>query len=172
MDELCEDLQFVSENANKFEAAIDDLARFIGIDGQRPEKDYGAGPDNLWVLPNNSFLVIECKNGAASESGISKRDAGQLGQSVEWFNKQYSASKCTPIIIHPKGTLGDGASAVSGMRVITPDRLEKLRKNLRGFVAQLADPDIAANASKVSERLVQFELNADKFVNAYSVPAK
>ncbi len=85
-NELCSDLQFSPDTANKFEAAINDLAWFLGIKGQRPEKDYNEGPDNLWALPNNVFLVIECKNGVAVGGGISKKDAGQLGQSVEWFN--------------------------------------------------------------------------------------
>ena len=78
-DELCSDLRFGPETFNKFEAAVNDLAWFIGIKGQRPEKDYKEGPDNLWALPNGSFLVIECKNGVTTSSGISKRDAGQLG---------------------------------------------------------------------------------------------
>ena len=58
---LCSDLQFIPETSRKFEAAINELAWFIGIRWQRPERDYGEGPDNLWALPNGSFLVIECK---------------------------------------------------------------------------------------------------------------
>ena len=88
-DQLCGDLQFKSEAAGKFEAAVNDLAWFIGIRGQRPERDYKEGPDNLWALPNGSFLVIECKNGVTSGEGISKRDAGQLGQSVAWFSPKF-----------------------------------------------------------------------------------
>jgi hypothetical protein len=77
-----------------------------------------------------------------------------------------------PIIIHRERTLGQGASLVAGMRVIDPAGLEKLRKNLRAFAKQLADPDVAANASEVAKRLGQFELNADAFVNALSAPVK
>ena len=50
-DELCSDLRFSPDTSNKFEAAVNDLAWFIGISAQRPEKDYGEGPDNLWALP-------------------------------------------------------------------------------------------------------------------------
>jgi hypothetical protein len=107
-----------------------------------------------------------------SGSGISKKDAGQLGQSVAWFESRYSASNSVPIIIHPERTLGQGASAVAGMRVIDPGGLEKLRKDLRAFAKQLADPDVAASASQVANRLAQFELNADAFVNAFSAPVK
>ena len=171
-DQLCGDLQFKSAAAGKFEAAVNDLAWFIGFRGQRPERDYKEGPDNLWALPNGSFLVIECKNGVTSGEGISKRDAGQLGQSVAWFSGRYLASTGVPIIIHHDHTLGQGASVVPGMRVIASTHLEKLRNNLRGFAKQLVNPDFARSASEVAKRLAQFELNADAFVNAFSVPVR
>ena len=171
-DELCSDLQFSENTSNTFEAAINDLAWFLGIRGQRPEKDYMKGPDNLWALPNGSFLVIECKNGTTSEKGISKKDAGQLGQSMDWFAAKYPASPSVPIMIHKERFLGQGASLVTSMRVIDPDGLEKLRRNLRGFSTQLADPDVMANASKIAQRLEQFELNTDAFVNGFSTLVK
>lgn len=171
-DELCSDLQFRPDTSNKFEAAVNDLAWFLGIRGQRPEKDYKEGPDNLWALPNGSFLVIECKNGVTAGNGISKKDAGQLGQSVAWFAKRYPASTSVPIIIHPERTLGQGASVVDGMRVIDPVGLEKLRKNLRKFAEQLVDPDVARSATEVAKRLGQFALNADAIVDAFSAPIK
>ena len=97
-DELCSALQFSQEtSSNEFEATVDNLACFIGIGGQRPERDYGKGPDNLWALPDNVFLIIECKHNATSKNGISKRDVGQLGQSVAWFNGHYPGSTALPL---------------------------------------------------------------------------
>lgn len=171
-DELCSDLQFSPDTSDKFEAAVNDLAWFLGIRGQRPEKDYKEGPDNLWALPSGSFLVIECKNGVIATGGICKKDAGQLGQSVAWFGGRYPASSSVPIIVHPERGLGQGASLVPGMRVIDSGGLEKLRRNLRAFAKQIVDPDVAVNASEVAKRLGQFELNSDAFVNAFSAPAK
>ena len=171
-DGLCSDLQFIPGTSGPFEAAINELALFIGISGQRPEMDYREGPDNLWALPNGSFLVIECKNGVVSGNGISKKDAGQLGQSVAWFNRRYPASTSVPIIIHSDRNLGQGASIVEGMRVISSSNLEKLRRNLRGFANQLVNPDVARSTSEVAKRLAQYELNADAFVNAFSVSVK
>ena len=172
VEALGSDLRFSPEATAQFEAAVDDLAWFIGIERQMPERSYGEGPDNLWALPNGSFLVIECKSGATSNSGISKRDAGQLGQAIDWFGSRYPASSSVPIMIHPKVTLGEGASAVPGMRVVTPKLLEKLRNNLREFAKQLGTPDVSGNASEIAKRLAQFELNGDGFVNAFSVAVK
>ena len=167
-DALCSDLQFCPDTSERFEAAVNELARFLGISGQRPEKDYKEGPDNLWALPGGSFLVIECKNGVTAGDGIAKKDAGQLGQSTEWFAGRYPASASVPLMIHPERKLGQGASSVNGMRVIDVKGLKKLRKNLKAFAQQLTDPDIASSASEVAKRLAQFELNADAFVNAFS----
>ena len=50
--------------------------------------------------------VIECKDGVISSNGISK--AGQLGQSVAWFEGRYPAAVSIPIIVHPERTLGQG----------------------------------------------------------------
>lgn len=75
-------------------------------------------------------------------------------------------------MIHPERALGQGASAVTGMRVIDPVGLEKLRNNLREFAKQLIDPDVAASSTEVAKRLAQFELNGDAFVNAFGKPLK
>lgn len=171
-DGLCSDLQFCPNTSEKFEAAVNELAWFLGISGQRPEKLYDEGPDNLWALPNGSFLVIECKNGVTAGDGIAKKDAGQLGQSMEWFSGRYPASPAVPVMIHPERKLGQAASSVNGMRVIDVKGLEKLRKNLKAFAQQLTDPDIASSAMEVARRLSQFELSADAFINAFSGATK
>ncbi len=171
-DELCGDLQFRPDTSDKFESTVNDLAWFVGIGGQRPEKNYKEGPDNLWALPNGDFLVIECKNGVTAGGGISKKDAGQLGQSVAWFEARYPASTCVPLMIHPERSLGQGASLVEGMRIIDTACLEKLRKNLKAFTAQLAAPDVGSNTTEIAKRLAQFELNDNAFVNAFSNPVK
>ncbi|WP_041769185.1 DEAD/DEAH box helicase [Pseudovibrio sp. FO-BEG1] len=171
-DDLCNDLQFKPETADLFEAAVNELAFFLGICGQRPERQYKEGPDNLWALPNGDFLIIECKNGVTAGNGISKKDAGQLGQSVEWFKERYAASSYLPIMIHPERILGQAANQVSLMFVIEHFGLEKLRNNLRGFARQLVDPNVAKNATEVAARLAQFELNGEAFVNAFAKPPK
>ncbi|GJM05781.1 MAG: DEAD/DEAH box helicase [marine bacterium B5-7] len=171
-DALCSDLQFNPDTSEKFEAAINDLAWFLGINGQRPEKNYKEGPDNLWALPSGSFLVIECKNGITSEAGISKKDAGQLGQSMAWFSSKYPASQAIPVMIHPYTILGPAASLVVNMRVTDEQKLEKLRNNLKGFANQLVDPNVSGNVAEVANRLAQFQLNSDAFVDAFSVPVK
>lgn len=169
---LCTDLQFNPDRSDRFEAAVNDLAWFIGIKGQRPEKNYNEGPDNLWALPNGEFLIIECKSGVTSENGISKKDAGQLDQSASWFSSRYPSTPSTPIIIHPKSNLDQGASIVNGMRVIDSKGLEKLRNSLRSFCDQLTNPNVSSNATEIATRLSQFGLDANTFVRTFSISVK
>ena len=128
VNELCSSLRFSSGTADDFELAIDELAQFIGIMGERPEKKYNVGPDNLWALSDKCFFVIECKSGVTSKNGISKSATGQLGQHVDWFKQQYLEFPCIPIIVHPENFLDRGATAVDKMRVID-------RGDLRSFAS-------------------------------------
>jgi replicative superfamily II helicase len=171
-DALCSDLRFLPETSDKFEAAINDLAMFIGIAGQRPEKDFKEGPDNLWALNDGTFIVIECKNGVTATGGISKKDAGQLGQSMEWFSSKYSSSEAAPVIIHPEKRLGQGASSVSEMRVIDDKCLERLKAKLKAFSQEIANPEVASSAPEIAKRLAQYDLLAQSFINVFSVPVK
>ena len=157
--------------ADRFESALDSAAEFVGIKGQRPEKLFGEGPNNLWALPVGSFLVIECKNNATSDNGISKTDAGQLGQAMTWFSAKYPAAAVTPIMVHPHRTFGDGATAVYGMRVMTEEELKKLRKALESFAKALSDPDTLNSMNKIKELIDAYGFGAE-FLERYTKAPK
>lgn len=173
VNQLADDLRFHSVTPDKFEGAVDHLARFIGLHSQRPEKQFNDGPDNLWALPDGSFLVIECKNNATSEDGISKSDLGQLDQAMSWFVGKYTkAAIGTPLMIHPLRTLGDGAAEVDGMRIITEKELKKLRKALIEFAKSLGDPDLLNSQKQVNELLAAHGFNGEEFVKRYTTVLK
>lgn len=174
VNQLTDELRFLSVTPDKFEAAIDAVARFIGLHAQRPEKQFNdKGPDNLWALPDGSFLIIECKNNATSEDGISKTDLGQLDQAMSWFSGKYTkAAKGIPVIIHPLRKLGDGASEVDGMRIIRGKELKKLRKALSDFAKSLGDPDILNSQKQINELLATHGFNADEFLTRYTTTKK
>lgn len=169
---LCDDLQFKEGTSNKFEGALNDFARFIGIQGHRPEKEYGAGPDNMWLFPNNTFLVIECKNEVLATNNIAKKDAGQLGQSMRWFEAKYNNVNSTPVMVHPSQILKSDASLVSGMRIINEKKLNNLRISLKKFSKELENPAVNRNVIEITKRLNQYGLTANEFINRYTVEAK
>ncbi|MDX5949567.1 hypothetical protein [Zymomonas mobilis] len=53
-----------------------------GLAARDQKKCIRKGPDNLWALPNGTFLVMECKNGVIAEHDIAKKDVSQLDQVV------------------------------------------------------------------------------------------
>lgn len=135
--EVLDELSFDGP-ARDFEVGIEKLGKLLGFMSQRPEQDNGGGPDNLWCLGATKFLVIECKNEAGAR--VSKRDAAQLGHSMNWFREQYgSACEAIPMIIHHSGEPREDAIYPPGTRVLDSARMERLHNSLTQFATALAD---------------------------------
>ena len=65
------------------------------------------GPDNLWALRDNEYILFECKNEAAiNRDEIHKDETGQMNNSSAWFQKHYPGAKVKRILIIPTKTLG------------------------------------------------------------------
>lgn len=170
---VIEDLQFDPERTDEFEAAIDTVAKMVGIGSQRPEKQIGDGPDNLWAFPDGTFLVIECKSGSTSHQGISKHDLGQLDQAMTWFKGKYmEAIPVSPIIVHPLRALGQGATKVADMRIINATGLAKLKKAFEEFNKSLGDLNVMNDVARIADLLETHSLTASSFVNCYTTTVK
>ena len=89
---------------------------------------------------------------------------------MTWFGAKYPPAVAVPVIVHPLRKLGHGATAVSGMRVMTEEELKKLRKALEAFAKALSDPDTLNNAKKVNE-LVNVQGFDAEFLARYEGPA-
>lgn len=171
--ELSDVLKFEPDTADKFEAAVFDLGRAIGLLSQRPERDFGEGPDNLWLLKNGRYLVIECKNGSTSADGISKADLGQLDQAIGWFKNRYGKeTDVTPVIIHPLTKIDSKATAPDGLRIIDSDHLQIMRTAFVDFVKAIAADADLANTAKIREALVSHGLLDSMLVDRFTVPVK
>ena len=167
---LLEDLVFNSDHTNKFESAIDNVAQMIGLSSQRPENQFGFGPDNLWASQDRVFLVIECKSGATSTDGISKHDMGQLEQSMSWFKNKYTDEiPVTPVMIHPLNMIGPGATSVDHMRVITNRELKKLKTAFESFNMSLGDVNILSDVERIVDQLTTHAFTLSSFVSKYTV---
>jgi hypothetical protein len=131
-------LRFDPTATEEFEEAVLELGLFLGLGSQRPERELGQGPDNLWAIEPGRFWVIEAKSGAVSEF-ISKRDAGQLGEAMQWFGGKYPAEQAaTPVMIHREKKLHTTASGPSGMRVLNARSLGHLIADVRALSEGLA----------------------------------
>ena len=173
VDSVTDALIYEKESAEAFEKGVLDLGNIIGVNSQRPEQQTGKGPDNLWVFKGQKFLIIECKNGAGSQNEISKTDLGQLEQSTTWFREQYGeATESIPLIWHPYRNLGQGGTAVAGMRVITTEKLNQLKKALYDFSREITDDSSIEDIEKIKKSLVSHCFTDALFLDTYSVSPK
>lgn len=120
--------------ADKFENALDELSRALGFAGERPDKEWKEGPDNLWALDATQYLLWECKNEVeVTRAEINKREAEQMNRSSAWFEKHYPGMNVKRIIVHPSSTVQSAAAfthEVEAMRVV---ELKSLVKSAREF---------------------------------------
>ncbi|MCG9764960.1 DEAD/DEAH box helicase [Vibrio alginolyticus] len=165
---IIEDLHFKPNSANRFEAAIDDLAKMLGFNSQRPEVSYNKGPDNLWSIGSQHYLVIECKNEATSEN-ISKGYCNQLNGSSQWFLDNYDfTSTHTPIMIHPSTSFEYASSPKPEIRIIDEEKLEELRNNARSFFESISSNDEFNNIAAIRDKLTAYKLRGQDLVDNYT----
>jgi len=171
LESILDDLVFRPETANKFEEAMKLLAFYLGFVGQRPENEYGRGPDNLWALGNNEYYIIECKNGVTKEI-ICKHDINQLNGSIEWFKNKYDhASQFTPIMIHLGNTCDYSATPNELSRVITKDKLDDFKNNIKKFSLALKKINLN-DSSQVGELIISYKLRPNDIINYFTVNIK
>nr|WP_282551800.1 DEAD/DEAH box helicase family protein [Providencia sp. JUb39] len=165
---IIENLIFMEETSNSFENAIDQVAKLIGFKSHRPENDTGKGPDNLWSLGNNCYLVIECKNGTTT-SKISKHDCNQLNGSAEWFKSTYDqTAKFYPIMIHCSNHPEYAATLGSSSRIMTSNDLDNFKSAVLNFIKAVCSEDKRHDHDFIHERLISYKLRASDIVNNYS----
>ena len=124
--------------ADKFEQALDEVSLCLGFVGERPDKEWKEGPDNLWALDARQYILWECKSEVdVNRSEINKREAEQMNRSSVWFDKHYAGLDVKRIIIHPSNVVPSSAGLTHQVEVMRVTELKQLVKNLRGFFKSL-----------------------------------
>ena len=152
----------------RFEQAFADLGRHVGFEAQQPDRDYSIGPDVLWAMGNLRFAVIECKSGATGTT-ISRHEIEQLEQSTTWFAQAYDGTcQATSVVVHPSRTLHQLASAATGTRVMTFERLGKFCETVRDFADTVAQTNSWSDPAAVTEQLIARNLHAGAVLQAWT----
>jgi len=160
--------------ADKFEHAMDELSRILGFVGERPDKEWKEGPDNLWALDTKQYLLWECKNEVDTlRSEINKREAEQMNRSSAWFTKHYGGANVKRIIIHPASKEESAASFLHDVEVMRPKELKKLVANVRAFFKSFSAVDFSdLSHTLIQQRLAANQLLIPNFLSDYSVKIK
>ena len=158
-----------SPDSVQFEIAIRDIGKALGFISTLPDQETnGRGPDNLWAIGNNNYLVIECKSGAVSDT-ISKDYCNQLDGSMRWFNEVYgSRFSAVPVIIHPSTIIDKQATPVSDMRVINQAKLEYLKKQVHDWAVALSQDNNWENETNIADLLIHYKLRNIDIVNNFT----
>jgi replicative superfamily II helicase len=128
--------------ADRFEQALDELSRALGFAGERPDKEWKEGPDNLWALDDNQYILWECKNEVeVTRAEINKREAEQMNRSSAWFMKHYQNMKVKRLIVHPSHKEASAASFLHEVEAVRVSELKKLIKNIRDFFKSFEGSD-------------------------------
>lgn len=169
IDELCANFSF-GVTAEKFEIAVKHLGEYLGFESQRPDQEYKKGPDNLWHSANGCYFLIECKDEVdLKRKEISKDEAGQMSNHISWFESEYpDAPSVTNLWIHPTNVLSNLADINKEIFVITPSKLDLLKKQIQKSAAEYQAIELKSVSDEVISRILkQYNFLEKAFVNVY-----
>ena len=142
--------------------------------GERPDKEWKEGPDNLWALNDKQYILFECKNEVKLERAeINKSESEQMNSSCAWFERHYKGMNCKNIIIHPAKKLASSAAFTHPVEVIRVNELKKLTKNVRQFFSSFESFDFSdMSTTQIQKLLDSHALGVDSLLASYAVSIK
>jgi hypothetical protein len=155
--------------ADRFEQALKDLASTLGFESDRPDKEWKEGPDNLWGLRDNQYLLFECKNEVSlTRAEIDKRETEQMNRSSAWFKRCYPGSTVTRVMVIPPIKLASGAALIDEVLIMRKKHLDQLTTNVRAFFNEFRKLDLRdLSLGKIEEFLRIHRLMVDDLTSTY-----
>jgi len=160
--------------ADKFEHALDELSRALGFAGERPDKEWKEGPDNLWALDDTQYVLWECKSEVEiNRSEINKREAEQMNRSSAWFDKHYAGMNVKRIIIHPAYVVPSAAAFTHEVETMRESELKRFVKRIREVFKAFESLDFKDLSEQHIQRLVNtHRLSVTDLLSDYSKKLK
>lgn len=165
---LFDELIWDKEHSDDAERMWEELGRLLGFGSERPEKRYGTGPDNLWVMSNGKDLVFDLKTGALDQP-IKKSDVDQLGGHLRWHSDHYDQAPSVALLVHRSPEYDSRGTPPAGTRIFTKDGVERLREAVISLTVALPKSDWD-NPTRIASELASRNLTADRLLDAFTVP--
>lgn len=167
---MLDDLTWDTDRTSDAEEAFRLLGLHLGFASERPEHEYGTGPDNLWALTQNTHAVIELKTGVTRPNPeLIKSEVDQLAGSLNWdMEHNKHVSNRVPVIVHPSELRHQEAHPPPQTRVVTAEDLDRLKADVKAFAAAAALDAGWTRADRVTRLLGQHSLTADKVIQSHS----
>ena len=147
----------------------------LGFVGERPDKEWKEGPDNLWALDAEQYLLWECKSEVdVTRSEINKREAEQMNRSSVWFDKHYPNMKVKRIIIHPAHVVAEfGRPDAYDDEAMRETELRRFVKSVRAFFKSLEGQNFKDLSVAHLQKLVDsHNLSIPKLLEEYTKKLK
>lgn len=155
VNDVLDNLSF-GVQAEKFERAMDCIGKLLGFDCQRPDKMIRKGPDNLWKIGHDKYIMIECKSEVKdSRRYIYKSEVGQMENHCGWFEEVYHDASVLRIIAIVTNNVAPDANFSHKVVILRKKNLRKLKSNIKKFVQEFKNYDI----KHITESVIDSALN-------------
>ena len=154
--------------SNQQEEGFKRLGAFLGFHSERPERDYGIGPDVLWLPDEEQGILIESKGNKQAKNPLGKADHGQLLISAEWFKEQYPSRTCVRVQLHPTDKATQPAMAQNTF-ALTFDGLDRMVSAARALLTEVCLATITKQGrlSLCEELLKRHNLTPQELIGQY-----
>lgn len=173
LEDILSNLSMGTE-AEKAEDAFNKIGKLLGFISQRPDKEIRKGPDVLWCMSDNKYILIECKTEVlATRKSITKTEAGQMEEHNAWFEYEYNTSPTASILVIPTNLLSNDAYLSHNVDILSQDGLEKLKNKIRDFFMEFKGCQFSTiDAGDVNNRLVTHDLHDESFICNFTTQPK
>jgi hypothetical protein len=156
-------------SSTRFERALDQLGLALGFETQRPDKEWKEGPDNLWLIEDNNYLVFECKNEVdLIRAEINKDETGQMNNSIAWFEREYGKREVTFIQIIPAKKISKAAGYNREVKILRERNLRKLNNNIMAFFREYENQNFESlSVEHINGLLATHNLTEKSFMDYY-----
>lgn len=168
VNNLLENMSF-GMDSEKFEKSVEDLGKMLGFESHRPDKMIRKGPDNLWCIKNNTYIMWECKNEVCeTRKTIHKYEVGQMNNHCAWFVNEYGAADVLRIMIIPTRVVAYEADFTHDVKIMRKNKLKSFKKNILSYIKEFKNYDIY-NLSEdvISNALSHHKLNEEDLISLY-----
>lgn len=119
------------------------LGEYLGYEASRPEKPTkGKGPDALWAVPGNAVvLLFDAKTKKVNEH-YDKDMIGKSAQHALWAAGVYASAEQLHYLVGPRVPATPQATPPAGLRVVLPDELARVAKEIAAIYRRAADRNL------------------------------
>jgi tetratricopeptide (TPR) repeat protein len=127
-----------SGSSGQTEEGLRVLGELLGMTSTRPDKEFGTGPDVLWLVEGLPALCIEVKTNKEPDSNYQKKEVGQLSDHIQWVKDNTTATEIIPVFVGPLRPATSTANPPNEYLVIGLEQFQQLGTRLTAALNDIA----------------------------------